>query len=819
MDLDQHRQKRSRLGSADKNNGLSQRDDTDDHHSEPGHGSGQASPTSPGYLSGTAKALQNFSIQDRQQSNGQIISQPARLSRPLLSIQDRQQSDGRVISQPARLSRPLLSPNPAAPASFLHDPSLIRNGAPTANFSFNPHQNNASGHAIPPSSFPVAYPTQKAHFPLTSKSRDINAPATRLGPRQQAFDLPLHRSRVMQYSSNIVAGPPSKQTERGAHNPPPLQYLPHQQPNLFTQPNLTSTLQVYQSYTSSSEMLTIAAQRGSRPQPIYVPAPKSGVYVPAPKSGGTINPLTNCGGTSTTQDAQPWLLSALNPARGSSQAGVPTQEISTDSRARWSNHAAATAAIPDPSISSPNHRRITGSLYPNPSLPHSPPGYPATFYTSPGRVTNAALTASRKRKRGGFAAPPIAYIYQRTNNPDFNIFDGILLYPELCLVLAANLLVDDLISLYAISKDFHTIIDTRFTTVILGQTLRKCPESSRIFPFRCYKSLCRLDPAPRIPHPHPAKRAAGEIRRVPGFKWLKMVLFREKVCHEIMTLMAEDGVPLPRRCSLALKSMWFLMDIPDNARRIGFMHITHLITDLDLYFMMCFIVKLDMRFNDPVAPNRYHGLRKLLLSQRGLVPIWRALKQRSLSNKYDVLKMWVATKFTPTPGQEDGLSMFGVPSEELGKMRMEYFGLQPAHPTGKPFTFLLRPDQLLVREVVRRKMIFSKHFLRCFLWGYVDISTMKDYEPRVWERKIKDLDDEYDDEDGRAGYTRQAGGVKEDELLDLAVKKPISILVARTPHRQLGKIEARQRKEKAVLEECMKWYTEECQQDWHGAAN
>ena len=427
------------------------------------------------------------------------------------------------------------------------------------------------------------------------------------------------------------------------------------------------------------------------------------------------------------------------------------------------------------------------------------------------------MNASRKRKRGFPADPPPAYIYERTNNPDFNIFAGILLYPELVFALAANLPVNDLISLYAISKDFHTIIDTRFTTVILGQTARKCPGGARIFPFRCYKSLCRLDPSPRIPHPHPVKRAAGEIRRVPSFKWLKMVVFREKICHEIMTLMAEDGVPLPRRCNLALKTMWFLTDIPDNARRIGVMHMKHLISDLDLYFMMCFIVKLDMRFNDPVAPNRFHGLRKLLLAQRGLVPIWRALKRKTLGNKYDVMKMWLSTKHLPAPvADELHLPIFGIPSSELGKLRMEYFGLQPAHAPNKPLNFLLRPDQLLLREVVRRQLVFSKHFLRCFLWGYVDITTMQNYAPRVWERTITGLEDEYGDEEGRAGYTREKVGVPEDELLDLAVKKPVSVLVARRPHRLVGRTDERSEEQGKLLQECMRLFTEECRLDGQG---
>jgi hypothetical protein len=178
-----------------------------------------------------------------------------------------------------------------------------------------------------------------------------------------------------------------------------------------------------------------------------------------------------------------------------------------------------------------------------------------TLYMSPNRLENA-VAASRKRKRTGIILPPPAYIYTRTNSPNFNIFPAILLYPEICFHLSTHLPLNSLVALYAISRDFHTILDSRFTTVILSQSLAKAPESSRVFPFRCYAHLCRKDPASRIPHPDPVKARAGISRAVPSFRWLRMVLWREKVVHEIMAIMAEDGVPLPSRCSLALKRMW-----------------------------------------------------------------------------------------------------------------------------------------------------------------------------------------------------------------------------------------------------------------------
>jgi hypothetical protein len=215
--------------------------------------------------------------------------------------------------------------------------------------------------------------------------------------------------------------------------------------------------------------------------------------------------------------------------------------------------------IPNAGITNlPLHATITPTRRPHTSgisLDRPRSTVPPTLYMSPNRLENA-VAASRKRKRAGVVLPPPAYIYTRTNSPNFNIFPAILLYPELCFHLVTHLPLNSLVALYAISRDFHTILDSRFTTVILSQSLAKAPESSRIFPFRCYAHLCRKDPASRIPHPDPVKAMAGISRAVPSFRWLRMVLWREKVVHEIVAIMAEDGVPLPSRCSLALKRMW-----------------------------------------------------------------------------------------------------------------------------------------------------------------------------------------------------------------------------------------------------------------------
>lgn len=412
--------------------------------------------------------------------------------------------------------------------------------------------------------------------------------------------------------------------------------------------------------------------------------------------------------------------------------------------------------------------------------------YPENAMTSPNRVQRASEYAGRKRKRTDNILPAPAFIYTRKNDPKFSVFRGILLYPELCYHLASHLPVEDLISLYAISKDFHTIIDTRFTTVILSQSLKKAPTSSRIFPFRSYGHLCRKDPAARIAHPDPAKAKAGQVRRIPSFRWLRMVLYREKAVHAMMALFAERGIPLPRRCELTMKKIWFMMDIPDNARRIGFVHNKKLLSDTDLYFGACLLVKLDMLFTDPVSAHKRAEGRQLVLSQPGLGLLLRVLKGEALNTRWSIMHEWIKLKYDPgenAPTDPDE-TLFGLPQAEWGRMQREYWG-RKLDKNGVPvpvntLSTLLRPDQLIVREAVKRGLRFAGHYVRFMLYGYVHPKTLDDFEPREMTRWIG----EYNEEDyavddvvarARALALEDGGG----PLLDLGAKLPASRSIRR----------------------------------------
>lgn len=436
---------------------------------------------------------------------------------------------------------------------------------------------------------------------------------------------------------------------------------------------------------------------------------------------------------------------------------------------------------------------------------------PENFVTSPGRVQRARHHAqiSLKRKRPDTILPPPAYVYTRSNNHNFNIFNGILLYPELVFALATALPVKDLISLYAISKDFHTIIDTRFTTVVLSQALRKAPESARTFPFRSYANLCRTDPAARIPHPNAARAARGIPRSIPSFRWLKMILHREKVIHELVTVFAEDGIPLPFRCRLALKRLWYLLDLPDNARRIGYVHNKRLMTDLDIYFSACFFTKLDMRLNDPIASEKRDGMRKMLLSQKSFTTILRVLKREIWTSKFEVLKEWVRLRYEPLD-DEIGLPIFGVRPEKIGRGRLEYWGEKSTQQLGRTPQWLFRPDQLIVREAIRRGMSLERHYLQFMLYGYVRPDTLQDYAPRKYGRRIDYLkDDEYEIDD-MVGGVSALGVVDEgfDDLLDLGQPRQGSVFTIVKEETSKQEKDMRKR-EKEFLDMCVEWWEKE----------
>ena len=320
--------------------------------------------------------------------------------------------------------------------------------------------------------------------------------------------------------------------------------------------------------------------------------------------------------------------------------------------------------------------------------------------------------------------------WHATKSTGFSVFNALLRHPELTLEFSKQLDIEDLISLYAISKEFHLLVNGRFTTMILGQSNAKAPESSKTFIFRCYKSLCMRDPARR-----PNETKPDELRFIPSFRWLRMILFREAVVDDILGSLAVEGHRLPKRTRLTIKKIWFTIDISDNARRIGLMHNTTFWSNKDLFLATMFFIKLDMRLTHPTAGNGEIGLRKMLLGQRSLSILAKVLRREEMRTQVDMLRMIV--RFNYDPPRHRHMDIMGVPSQEIGKLQYEGWGARS--------TKFIQIDELVMREAIKRRLNLQSFYVDMIAFGYINKKTFQDIRTPMRKQEDEAEDDGEDD--------------------------------------------------------------------------
>jgi hypothetical protein len=192
----------------------------------------------------------------------------------------------------------------------------------------------------------------------------------------------------------------------------------------------------------------------------------------------------------------------------------------------------------------------------------------------------------------------------------------------------------------------------------------------------------------------------------------------------------------------------------------------------------------------------------------------RVLKRQELRTQYDVLQAWIRCRYIPLP-DEVGVSIFNVKANEVGKGRYEYWGKKTADQLGREVQALLRPEQLVMREAVRRGLRFRRHFLRSLLYGYIRPDTLENYAPRELGRRDPRLADEYQLDDEVGGeMIPQEEGVR-DPLLDLGERKAISVLCVKVDNMTMDSEESvRRKKLDEFLDRCMEWSRNE--REWEG---
>ncbi|KAH0541770.1 hypothetical protein FGG08_003792 [Glutinoglossum americanum] len=301
---------------------------------------------------------------------------------------------------------------------------------------------------------------------------------------------------------------------------------------------------------------------------------------------------------------------------------------------------------------------------------------------------------------------------------------------NLLIEIARHLTVNALVRLYSVSRDFHAVVDTHMTTVVMHQAFIKCSDGSRIFPHTTYKSLCILDPSGR-----PNPEAPNEVRMVPSFRWLRMLMFREGVVRKVMAQVHRLGHKLPPRAALVLKKLWFMMDICVNENRARFIRNRKFWSNLDLYIATLFFIKLDMCFTDPSSGSGETHLRRLLLGQRSLSLLLKVLQRDGVVSQLDLIQLFIGYSEGVLPDASP-IDMFGVHKGLIGKKQLEGWGLGPSK--------LLRVDEIVMIETVRRELGFDLKYPQMMIWGYLDPDTL---EAAKLKKKAIPVGDETDEEE------------------------------------------------------------------------
>ncbi|KFY68372.1 hypothetical protein V498_10655 [Pseudogymnoascus sp. VKM F-4517 (FW-2822)] len=243
-----------------------------------------------------------------------------------------------------------------------------------------------------------------------------------------------------------------------------------------------------------------------------------------------------------------------------------------------------------------------------------------------------------------------------------------------------------------------------------------------------YDSLCIPDPTGRR---EPTNWAL--IRRVPSFRWLFMVVHRERCVRDILACLAREGHRLPKSAKETLLKTWVVMDVSTTAGRICLVHNETWWTDTDCWNAQAWVLKLGMRFNEPITGVGDDGLVRVMLGQRGLTPLWRLLTRQGFKTGVEVLRAAVRYCYE-VRAENTGMSIFGVPPGEIGKLHLEGWGEGKIH--------LFRIDELVMRESVRRRLRLDDHLLYMMLWGHVDPVTGRDIKPSDEEMYMSDTEDE-----------------------------------------------------------------------------
>jgi hypothetical protein len=317
----------------------------------------------------------------------------------------------------------------------------------------------------------------------------------------------------------------------------------------------------------------------------------------------------------------------------------------------------------------------------------------------------------------GHTPTPTPLSAQPTNSAPapFNIYKALLRHPNLFFQFALRLPYTSIIDLYAIDKEFHYRLNKYSVSLIHDYARYHAPLAGYIFSWVLHPEVCISDPMLR-----PMDGREWLARDVPGFRWVGMILHRQKVVRGILTMLGLEGHRVPKGVEGALMKFWAVMEMKETKLRLSFLRDREIWADADIILFQLFLVKLDMRFEDAVLGNGLCGLGHMLLCQKSLSVLWRVLSGKTKLRYDETTDMIVKTYINDeldldNHGWLDDEVDNNVPEEQWGLLSLEGWD-----EGGEKMDTAV---DMVIMEGARRGLNVHQYLLDFVLYGWVDRVT------------------------------------------------------------------------------------------------
>ncbi|KAF2403153.1 hypothetical protein EJ06DRAFT_321579 [Trichodelitschia bisporula] len=193
---------------------------------------------------------------------------------------------------------------------------------------------------------------------------------------------------------------------------------------------------------------------------------------------------------------------------------------------------------------------------------------------------------------------PIAVAHW-TPKPKFAFIDALCQQVDVFYRVCEAVDLEDLISLYAISKPFHFTVNRDLQSVIKNWTEYHIPGAWSALPFAAFAYVQQKDPMQRKGDIR-TKAAYPDVRQIPSLRYLRLAHHHYHTCAAIIRGLESRGHTLPPHMIPVLLRIWVIMALPYNIPRIKLIQNTSHFPSAALVRATLFFVKLGMRFTDPI---------------------------------------------------------------------------------------------------------------------------------------------------------------------------------------------------------------------------